>query len=259
MHESDLQKIEILKAENPEIGQLFHLMEEEHHLLLSNISHELRNSLALAISSLQYIESIHPEAKAFPYWIETMGDLIHMKNLLIEFSNYNNGSKLCCQPVDVCPLLEEIHRSMLPFFKEQNQTFLFEKTGPDRTLVLDSTKFKQAVINLLKNASEAVSEAASEAVSEAISEGGSIFLTYQCEPDALSITVRDQGIGMTEEQLATLFKPFTTSKSSGSGLGLPITKRIIEAHGGKLQVNSSPGEGTTCTIIFPTGASAYDT
>lgn len=247
MHESDLHKIETLRGENPEIDRLFHLMEEEHRLLLSNISHELRNSLALAISSLQYIESIHPETKDFPYWVETMGDLVHMKNLLINFSDYNNGAKLNCQPVDVCTLLEEIYRSMLPFFKEQNLTFLFEKNGPGQTLSLDSTKFKQAVINLLKNASEAVSE------------GQTVFLIYQCRHDALSVIVRDQGMGMTEEQLTTLFKPFTTSKSSGSGLGLPITKRIVEAHGGKLQVTSSPGEGTTCTITFPIGALACDT
>jgi len=68
--------------------------------------------------------------------------------------------------------------------------------------------------------------------------------------DGICISVRDNGCGMTDSQIKNVFNPFVTYKPTGTGLGLPVTRQIIEAHGGSLKVRSVPGKGTEFQIFF---------
>lgn len=247
MNDTDAIRIQQLKAENKELDHLFSELENEQHFILSGVSHELRNILALVLSSLQLIESSHPEAKDFHYWNETMCDLQYMKKLLSNFSDFNNGKKLDRSSISLYGLLESLHRSMLPFFQEHGQNLLFMDSGPRPILSLDATKLKQAVINLLKNACEASEE------------GKEVVLYYRCCTDKVTISVNDSGSGMTPEQCEKLFQPFATTKATGTGMGLPLARKIAEGHGGSLQVTSIPGQGTSCTMAFPLSALACDT
>lgn len=247
MNETDVMRIQQLKSENEELDHLFSALENEQHFILSGVSHELRNILALVISSVQLIESSHPEAKDFHYWNETMCDLQYMKKLLSNFSEYNNGKKLDRSNVSLYGLLESLHRAMLPFFREHGQNLLFLASGPRPILSLDATKLKQAVINLLKNASEASED------------GKEIVLYYRCCSDKVTISVNDNGCGMSPEQCEKFFQPFATTKATGTGMGMPLAKKIAEGHGGSLQVTSSPGHGTSCTMVFPLSALACGT
>lgn len=247
MNETDAIRIRQLRAENKELDHLFSELENEQHFILSGVSHELRNILALVLSSVQLIESSHPEAKDFHYWNETMCDLQYMKKLLSNFSDYNNGKKLDRSHVSLYGLLEALHRSMLPFFQEHNQNLTFLDAGPRPILSLDATKLKQAIINLLKNASEASED------------GAEIVLYYRCCSDKVTVSVNDSGSGMSPEQCEKLFQPFVTTKATGTGMGLPLARKIAEAHGGSLQVTSMPDHGTSCTMEFPLSALACGT
>src|SRR5262249_13540513 len=111
-------------------------------------------------------------------------------------------------------------------------------------VLLDRELFKQALLNLLLNAQQAMPH------------GGEITLQATVDGNAVRLALIDPGKGMTREVLEKAFKPFYSTRSGGTGLGLATTKKILEAHGGTITVESEPGKGTRFTIRLPTAASA---
>jgi signal transduction histidine kinase len=95
---------------------------------------------------------------------------------------------------------------------------------------------ERALINLIDNAIEASPH------------GAQVTITGVTDRDGVVITISDQGSGMDRETLATLFMPFFTTKAEGTGLGMPIAKKVIEAHDGTLDISSTVGVGTEATV-----------
>ncbi|MEM3504115.1 MAG: ATP-binding protein, partial [Nitrososphaeria archaeon] len=106
-------------------------------------------------------------------------------------------------------------------------------------LLIDPMMMRRVLSNLISNAIDA------------LPHGGNIFLDAKIENEQIVISVEDTGIGISEENLEKLFKPFFTTKDKGTGLGLAICKRFIELHGGHIFVDSKPGTGTKFTIKLP--------
>jgi signal transduction histidine kinase len=106
-------------------------------------------------------------------------------------------------------------------------------------LVGDPPQLKQALINLVLNAIQATPP------------GGAVQVTAAAETEGLRIVVIDSGSGIAPDMLERIFDPYFTTKPQGTGLGLPIALRIIAAHGGTLNVSSTPGEGTTVEVRLP--------
>ena len=100
-------------------------------------------------------------------------------------------------------------------------------------------KLREAILNIVRNASEA------------IDEKGIISIGAQKQQGQLLLTITDNGCGIPEEYLPTLFDPFVTHKKEGTGLGLPIAKQVIEAHGGSICVSSRLGQGSSFQISLP--------
>jgi signal transduction histidine kinase len=99
---------------------------------------------------------------------------------------------------------------------------------------------KRAFINLIKNAVDAMPD------------GGKLTITSERANGKVKIAFADTGMGISEENLKKLFGPLFTTKAKGMGLGLAICKRVVEAHGGMISVESVVGKGTVFTIIIPT-------
>jgi len=112
-----------------------------------------------------------------------------------------------------------------------------EEGLPD--IPFDPMRIRRVVDNLVRNSLEAMPE------------GGRLTIKISKDGEAVAVEVRDTGIGIPPEDIDKVFKPFFTTKAGGMGLGLPFCKRTVEAHGGALDVESSPGEGTTMTIRLP--------
>ncbi|QXE90886.1 sensor histidine kinase [Geomonas subterranea] len=110
-------------------------------------------------------------------------------------------------------------------------------------LVADPEKLRQAFLNLMLNAIQASAE------------GGSVQVatSFDREAGLVEIRISDQGAGIAPDAIAQIFEPFFTTKGSGTGLGLPITKKIIEGHGGSVEVTSEPGKGATFKVRIPAG------
>lgn len=103
----------------------------------------------------------------------------------------------------------------------------------------DSDQIHQVVLNLLLNAEQA------------IDGSGTVTVTIASEDDCAVVTVADTGRGMTEQQIAQIFRPFYTTRSNGTGLGLSLVRRIIDDHHGQIEVTSEPGEGSTFRVLLP--------
>jgi two-component system NtrC family sensor kinase len=107
-------------------------------------------------------------------------------------------------------------------------------------LWVDGDQIRQVAMNLMLNAGAAMPEGGRLVVGTTAGEDGWVKLTFQ-----------DSGSGISPENLEKIFEPFFTTKARGTGLGLAITKTIVEQHGGKIEVASEVGKGTTVTVILP--------
>lgn len=103
----------------------------------------------------------------------------------------------------------------------------------------DPSQVKQVLVNLVKNAMQAMGT------------GGTLTLSSGAGPDAVWISVADTGCGIPAEQVSRLFEPFHTTKEKGTGLGLLVVQRIVRAHGGRIEVSSQVGQGTTIRFWIP--------
>ena len=110
---------------------------------------------------------------------------------------------------------------------------------------LDESLFKQAILNLLINAQQAMEDPGAGGAHE------ELLIRLESDDTTLRLHVIDQGPGITPERLEEIFHPYVSTKSGGSGLGLPTTRRIVEMHGGRIEVHSIPGQGSDFVIIMP--------
>ena len=98
---------------------------------------------------------------------------------------------------------------------------------------------EQVFFNLIKNALEAMKD------------GGELAITLNADDESVSVAIRDTGAGMPPSALAALFEPSRTTKQNGTGLGLMLSRRIVRAHGGDIDVESKEGVGTKFTVTLP--------
>ena len=211
----------------------------EDSLELSKMFHEIKNPLTLINSSLQLIESDHPEVTTFRFWNQTIKDLQNLRQLIDELSDFQKGRILHTSTINLFDFTEELLEATEPFFLEREIPFILENDIQDLDFVADEGKLRQAIVNLLKNAAESSTA------------GSPVELYTFLDSDALVFSIRDHGCGIPPEQMEHLLEPFHTTKSYGTGLGLPIVKRIVDAHQGILNLTSSKGAGTTVQIRLP--------
>lgn len=206
---------------------------------LSKMFHEIKNPLTLINSSLQLIQDEHPEVTTFRFWNQTMEDIKNLRNLLDELSSFQKGNVLNITKINLFDFTEDLLESTAGFLLETGTPLTLESTIDDLDFYADDVKLRQAIINLLKNAAESSAN------------GSPIILRMTADTQWLYISVADKGCGISKEHLEKIFEPFHTTKSYGTGLGLPIVKKIIESHNGKLTLKSKEGAGTTFLISLP--------
>jgi two-component system cell cycle sensor histidine kinase PleC len=222
---------------------------------LANMSHELRTPLNAIIGfSEMTVQGIFGPV-GDPKYIEYAKDinasgqhLLDLINDILDLSKIEAGKlELEEQVIDV----PRIVKSCLNLVRERGQRagLTIETQIPDGlpSLRADDRKLKQIVINLLSNAIKFTPT------------GGTVVVAVARESgDGFTIRVSDSGIGMTPEDIATALEPFgqvdikLDRKYEGTGLGLPLTKALIELHGGTLVIESEPGAGTTVIVKLPT-------
>lgn len=220
------------------------ILEELNHekLLRSSISkltHELKNPIAVCNGYLEMLD-INNKKKATKYISIITSEIARSKTIIDEFSNYGKLKKIDKEEMDLSYLFEDINLVLTPLFKA-NKASLTITTNEEIYIEGDYNKLKQVFINLLKNTIEAKKEDTLLEVSVNIKE----------KKTRVTIIVKDNGIGMSEETLKRVSEPFFTTKENGTGLGLAFSKEVIELHKGKFKISSIENEGTTITITLP--------
>lgn len=238
---SDYKKILQLKRENPCCAEIIEEIDSYYTMVLRRINHEFGNAITLISSSLQIIESSHPEVHNFKYWDSAMEDVRHMVNLTTNISNFNNGNSIVTQKIDIVNLINSVIESFSinPVYSQISYSVHIRENIPP--IYGDTLKLRQVFINLIKNAAEAIKDEGKITVHACINN----------KNNCITISVMDNGCGITNEQINTIFSPMVSYKPNGTGLGLPIIKKIIEAHHGTIEVESTYGEGSTFTITLP--------
>jgi signal transduction histidine kinase len=156
-------------------------------------------------------------------------------------------------PLDLMPLIQEVARALRPQTARKGQWLTLELAEALPAVVGDADRIRQILTNLLSNALKYTPA------------GGRITITARENAGCVRVAVQDTGIGLTRHEQAQLFTPFfraqheTTQRAGGMGLGLAITRALVELHGGAMTVTSVPGQGSTFSFTLPTPQAPEDT
>lgn len=211
--------------------------------LIGAFSHELRNPLTLINSSLQLLETECPSVLDCPLWPQLRRDMADVLGLLDDMSSLNKSGHVLLSDLSLSGFFSELRSSFDPSMEERGIRFTvsLKLSHSDARISADHLKLKEAVSNLLMNAMDAVSEQKGEKTV--------LLLAEQSGSDIL-IHVRDNGPGIPDEYMETLFDPFVTHKPHGTGLGLAIVKNIVGQHGGSVRVRSRAGLSDSYTDFY---------
>ncbi|MCC9062809.1 sensor histidine kinase [Flavobacterium piscisymbiosum] len=212
--------------------------------LMKIISHELMNSLtpirALSQNLLQIVDQEKLEEDDFEDIKSSISTIINRSDHLQVFvENYRKLAMLPTPTKQMTPinlLLEDCMRIMNPILKAENIELVNEISSP-RSILIDKSQIEQVIINLITNSVYALKEKAEK----------KMFLSSYTDNNRFFITISDNGKGIDEEIREKVFLPFFTTRKDGAGIGLTLSKNIIEAHGGYLSYQTD--EDKTSFVI----------
>ena len=160
-----------------------------------------------------------------------------LKNMVNDFSEYARSSKLTARSLDLNHLIREV----LVLYETMG-TEIEVRLGDNLPLIDgDATRLRQVIHNLVQNALDALQDQPAPRV----------VVATEAQAEGIRLSVSDNGHGFSEELLGRIFEPYVTTKSKGTGLGLPIVKKIVEEHHGKIEVSNLASRGAQISIVFP--------
>jgi len=238
---SHLREIKVLETE---VARREHLSALGN--LAASIAHEVRNPLNAISMGLQRLNSeFHPtqDEENYSRFIGLMrGEVQRLNSIVEQFLSLARPLDLKPEPVRIDELLQEL-ALLVKADAESSKVEIRVATSPGLPKVkADVNYLKQLLLNLILNGIQAMPN------------GGTLSLGANASRGKLLLTVTDAGAGIPSEILPRIFEPYFTTKASGSGLGLAIARRIVEAHGGTIEVKSEVGQGTHFHISLPLGS-----
>jgi signal transduction histidine kinase len=205
--------------------------------LAASVAHEVRNPLQVTRGFLQLLGE-RMEGRNRQYFAMAIDELDRASGIITDFLTFAKPEMEEVKVLNLAEEMRQIEMMMTPLTTMKSGTLRLDV--PNRLYISgSSSKLKQALINIIKNSIEA------------IDQGGIIQITARLESDKVYVSIRDNGVGMEEEEVAKLGDPYFSTKTKGTGLGLMVTFRIIEVMHGSLEFRSSKGQGTEAVIRFP--------
>ena len=206
---------------------------------VAHVAHEIKNPLMIiggfscqmkkgltSKKDFHKLDMILEEVGRLERLVAGIGDFTKTYHLVKRMTNVNEIIK------DVVQIMSEVYPPDIYGFHEQFSLDI-------REIHCDPDKLKQVFINIISNGFEAMRE------------GGDITVATDAIPAGVEVRISDEGVGITEDELHHIFEPFYTTRERGSGLGLSISYKIVEAHEGDISAHSRPGQGTTFIIRLP--------
>jgi signal transduction histidine kinase len=223
--------------------------EESRRSMTADIAHELRTPLAVQRANLEALQD-----GVYPFTMENLEPILEQNQLLTQLvedlrtlaqTDFDDLS-LEIHEYDLIPLLDQIISNYKP--QADQQSIKLEYIPPDscQLVNIDARRINQVINNLMQNALQHTPE------------GGNITLTLSCRESSVEISLRDTGTGIPPDELPHIFNRFYRGKQSrtlnhgGSGIGLTIARRLVEAHGGTLTAENHPEGGAVFIVTLPT-------
>ncbi len=213
--------------------------------LAAGLAHEIRNPLNAALLQLHLlgrgIDKLAPDDRGpLPDRVRIVaGELRRLERLLSDFLELARPRPMAREPVELHAMLDELVTFHEPAALERGITLV--RRLSEGVAVGDRERLKQVFHNLIVNAMEATAR------------GGAVTVSSHREPadHTVAVSVSDNGRGIPRGTIEKVFEPFFTTKEAGTGLGLAIVRQIAERHGGRVQLESAEGKGTTVTVLIP--------
>lgn len=212
--------------------------------LSASIAHEIRNPITAAKSLVQQMGEDPSSRENVAYANVALEELDRVERSISHLLKFAREEELHVGALRVAEVVD----SALETFRDRITRLgvsVTRELGGEGVMAGDAEKLRRVLINLTGNALDALEEARTPAPRIQVMSGEDLA------GREVWLRVRDNGPGIAPEMLARVFSPFYTSKSSGTGLGLAISKKLVDAHGGSIEVHSTPGQGTEFLLTFP--------
>lgn len=210
--------------------------------MVATVSHEIKSPLGIVRSTAEILEK---RIKKIAPGNEHLASIIidettRLNDIVLEFLDFARPQKMQLRVAEIENVLDRILRFVNSEMKANNIKLITDFAPDLPKTILDEDAFYRAVLNIVMNALQAMKE------------GGELQITTEnLGKDGLSIAIKDNGRGISEENQSQIFTPFFTDRHKGTGLGLAITKNIIENHGGEIELVSEVDKGSCFTIFLP--------
>jgi two-component system sensor histidine kinase HydH len=217
--------------------------------LTGRLIHDIKNHISTLGLNLQLLEEdlrdpeTPKERRSHQRVVKLQTETQRLTELSNDFLRFIQQRDLHLEPTRINDLIDDLVDFFSPSARQAKveiKTFL---PGDLPLIALDAEPFKQGLLNLMLNAVQAMPQGGSLSI-----QGELVSTTL---PPHLVLSFIDTGIGMTAEVQDQIFKPFFSLRPGGTGLGLPTLKKLVEAHGGTITVQSEPGKGTKFTLRLP--------
>lgn len=240
--------------------------------MTSGLAHEIKNPLSTVVLNAQLVgeeigdSDLPDDAKQrLARRVDALGrEATRLRDILTDFLRFAGRMKLDPQPQNLCAIVDELADFFQPQCDQHGVTLRVQLPAEPVIAPADGALLKQAVLNLLINAVQAMAEQPSDRPRELMLRVESLHVPAATPPTAQQtgaqaahrearIHVIDTGPGIDAARRDAIFRPYMTSKPGGTGLGLATTRRIIEEHGGRVQLWSEVGKGSDFTLVLPMG------
>lgn len=214
--------------------------------LTGGLAHEIKNPLSTVQLNLQLLqEDLQPDNPSYSRMVNRLNtvknETSRLRDILDDFLRYAGRIEIERKPVELNGLIEELVDFFWPQAQSQRVQLRFRRGSGPIVARVDAKLIKQALLNLMINGVQAMQ-----------SRGGGELMLNLGEMDSEAvIDVIDTGPGIAPEIVEKIFQAYYSTKKGGTGLGLPMAKRIIEEHGGRISVRSESGKGTDFQMRLP--------
>ncbi|GMV70970.1 MAG: hypothetical protein AMXMBFR77_08090 [Phycisphaerales bacterium] len=224
--------------------------------MTSGLAHEIKNPLSTIGLNVQLlregvgeIPGESDEKGRLLRRLDSLGrEVDRLRGILTDFLEYAGELRLDPAPTDLNRVVSELIDFFMPQAERHRVRLRADLAPGSLAAVVDAAHLKQALLNLMLNAVQAMAGLGDDRPRELIVRTG-----HEGASDGASFVIHviDTGPGIPAETLGRIFNPYFTTRSGGTGLGLPTARRIVEAHGGRIEVHSEVGKGTDFTVVLP--------
>jgi PAS domain S-box-containing protein len=218
----------------------------------SAIAHEIRNPLTGIAAGIQYInrsQSLSAEHRENISFV--LNEVDRLNRIITDLLKVGKPHDLLYRKVAAKDLVDRSCRLLGELFKNKGIDFAVRLEDNVPLIEVDPDQIVQVLINLLKNAAEAVSQNGAVSLSGRLYEGGDPDVVREKDREMVCIEIKDNGSGIASLERERIFEPFFSRKKGGTGLGLFVSQSIVQHHHGRISFSSEPGKGTSFRLYLP--------